>query len=177
MLYKNCRELPYHNFNEIQIEGDLKYLIKDTEIHEDNELQDHWLKILEERLKANNDFEQKKFFRDKAELNYLQVKLTVLEGILPLYLFDLTDEQQEQIQTILKLYRVSNIEQDILGTKDDINIKISALKKGDDSEKKGSFDKTLAVMRMNGYNVNRFDITVSEFDELISQMKINGIIK
>ncbi len=47
MLYKNCRELPYHNFNEIQVEGDLNYLVKDKGKHSEEELKEHWIDILE----------------------------------------------------------------------------------------------------------------------------------
>ena len=49
-FYKNCRELPMHNFNEIQITNDLNYLVKDKTKQSDEDLQRHWIEILEESV-------------------------------------------------------------------------------------------------------------------------------
>ena len=171
MLYKNCRELPYHNFNEIQETNDLSYLAKDKEEHDELELKRHWIDILEEYFKLNNDFSQIKFFRDKAELKYLEVKLKSLNQIKIITSVELTDEQKESIDKILKKYNVSNIEQDILGTKDDINLKINRFDLAYNNEKKGNFEEALAMMRMNGCQVNRHEITVTEWVALLNQMK------
>lgn len=171
MLYKNCRELPYHNFNEVQVEGDLTYLIKDKEKHDDVELKNHWINILEEYFKLNNDFSQAKFFRDKSELNYLQLKLTTLKHIKPLLDIKLNKEQKNKLNELLKKYRVTNLDQDILGTTDDINLKINRFNLSYDNEKKSNFEETLAVMRINGCQVNRHEITVTEWIALLGQMR------
>lgn len=177
MLYKNCRELPYHNFNEVQVEGDLTYLVKDKEKHDETELKEHWIEILEEYFTLTNDFSQRKFFRDKAELSYLQLKLNVLKHIQPLILSGLNEKQQKQINEILTKYRVSDIEQAILGTIDDINLKINRFNTAYSIEKKSNFEELLAIMRMNGCQVNRHEITVTEWVALLGQMKKQSSLK
>lgn len=177
MLYKNCRELPYHNFNEVQVEGDLTYLIKDKTEHDDIELKEHWINILEEYFTLTNDFSQTKFFRDKAELNYLQLKLSVLKHVKPLLRLNLNKAQKEKIDEVLKKYRVTDVEQDILGTTDDINLKINRFNLAYNSEKKSNFEELLALMRMNGCQVNRHEITVTEWIALLNQMKKQSSLK
>ena len=160
-----------HNFNEIQITNDLTYLIKDKDKHDDNELKRHWINILDESFKLSKDNAQKKFFRDRAELLYLEMKLTFIGHALELKKLSLEDEHIKQLDEILKKYRVTNIEQEILQTTDKINLKISQFNKQYNTDKNGNFDKTLATMRINGYHVNRHDITVTEWIALLEQIK------
>lgn len=102
MLYKNCRELPMHNFNEIQVENDLSYLIKDGAEHDSEELERHWIDILEESFKLSKDHSQQKFFRDRAELIYLETKITILSYVKELEHLTLTDTQQKTLDDIKK---------------------------------------------------------------------------
>lgn len=169
MLYKNCRELPYHNFNEIQVEGDLTYLVKDKEKHDDIELQKHWDFIIEEYFDLTNDFSQKKFFRDKAELNYLQLKLTVMEKSKYLLTLDLDKDNRDALNEMLKNYKVADLDNDILSVKDDIHLKLNRFKSAYNVENTGTFEDMLASMRMNGIQVNRHEITVSEWVSLLKQ--------
>ena len=136
MLYKNCRELPMHNFNEIQVENDLSYLIKDGAEHDSEELERHWIDILEESFKLSKDHSQQKFFRDRAELIYLETKITILSYVKELEHLTLTDTQQKTLDDIKKKYRVVDIAQEILETTDKVNIKISQFKRQYNSEKK-----------------------------------------
>lgn len=170
-LYKNCRELLQHNFNEIQVEGDLTYLIKDGSDVDPEILKKHWIEILAEYFNLTNDFSQKKFFRDKAELKYLELKLTVLEGLKPLTTIDLNKEQKEQVNKILKGYRVKDLDSAILGVKDVINMKVNAFNKSYQTETKSNFEDELAMFRLNGCFINRMDITVSEWVSLKNKMK------
>ena len=80
-FYKNCRELPMHNFNEIQITNDLNYLVKDKTKQSDEDLQRHWIEILEESFELSKDTNQKKFFKDKSELIHLEVKINILHTL------------------------------------------------------------------------------------------------
>ena len=170
-LYKNCRELLYHNFNEIQLTGDLSYLIKDNEEHTEDELTEHWENIVEEYLEISNNFEQKKFFRDRAELKALELKLSILQTIQYITKLGLNKEQEKQIEVILKRYRVFNLDQDILGTKDDINIKIKKFKNAFDGNEGVSFDEILSSLRINGISVSRKELTVSEYVSLLKEIK------
>lgn len=172
-LYKNCRELLYHNFNEIQLTGDLTYLVKDGVTHDEEELKEHWINILEEYLMLTNSFEQKKFFRDKAELKYLELKLTILLHLKPLIGMEMSKENKIEIESILKQYRVTDIDQDILATKDDINIKVSRFKNAykEDDKQKATFEDIISTFRINGVSINRMETTVSEYVSLLKQYK------
>lgn len=171
MLYKNCRELLYHNFNEIQITGDLTYLIKDGAEHDDNELKSHWINIIEEYCQLSNNFEQKKFFRDKAELKSLEIKLNVLIHLKPIMEMKLDEQQLEKVEGILKHYRVSDIERDILGTKDDIKIKIKKLEESISNKETSTFEEIMSSLRINGISVSRKELTVSEYISLLKELK------
>ena len=171
MLYRNCRELLYHNFNEIQITGDLTYLIKDNAEHNQEELRNHWVNILEEYCELSNNYEQKKFFIDKAELKSLEIKLNVLVHLNPIMKMDLDNEQKAKIDKILKRYKVTDIERDILGTKDDINIKIKKLHVSLEEKETSTFEEIISALRINQINVSRKELTVSEYISLLKELK------
>jgi len=173
-FYKNCRELPMHNFNEIQITNDLNYLVKDKSKQSDEDLQRHWIEILEESFELSKDTNQKKFFKDKSELIHLEVKINILHTLRNLTGLKLNNEQQKIFDFIKKKYRVTDFEQSILQTTDKINLKISQFKRQYDSEKSSNFESMLASMRINGYHVNRHEITVSEWFALIEQIKMQN---
>lgn len=170
MLYQNCRELPYHNFNEIGITGDLKFLIKKGR-HGNKELERHYIEILDEYIQLTDDFAQKKFFKDKAELKFLEVKLEILKFFEGIIKENLDGDNRKRYDRILKQYRVTDIKRSILGTQDDINLKINQLKKTDLDQKNSNFEDDLATMRMNGVNIDRFKITVSELVALKKKMR------
>lgn len=198
MFYKNCRELPYHNFNEVQVENSFIYLIKNKKSYKrfDNlmnkepkdftqdelvwfngiakDLERLWIDLLDEYFRLTNDFSQTKFFKDRSELLFLETKKEILESLFKINDFDLTEDQRNQLNGILKKYRVTDFKTSILGTNDDINLKISQLKTSKSSDKKSNFEETLAVMRMNGVNVNRHEVTVSEFVAMINMMSKSG---
>lgn len=174
MLYRNCRELPIHNFNEIEVTGDLTYLIKEGN-HDEKELEKHWIDILDEAITLSKDQGQTKFFRDKAELLYLETKLKVLSGIGYIVNLEISEAQKKDIDSLLKKYRVTNIEQSILETTDKINLKISQFKRVYNIEKNSNFDSVLAIMRMRGYHINKKEISVSEFYALVDEMKKQNV--
>ena len=171
MLYRNCRELLYHNFNEIQITGDLTYLIKDNAEHGQEELREHWVEILEEYCELSNNYEQKKFFRDKAELKNLEIKLNVLNCLKPILELDLSDEQRANANKVLKKYRIDDVDRGILGTKDDINIKIKKLQASLDGKETTTFEEIISALRINQINVSRRELTVSEYVSLLKELK------
>lgn len=171
MLYKSCRELPMHNFNEIQLTNDLSYLIKDGSDHSQEELQQQWIDILDERSQTNKDRTQTKYFRDSSELLFLETKLNILTTLSKLVYDNLNEDQKANYDKILKGYHVKDIEQAVLVTTDKLNLKISQFKTAYDNEKNSNFEDILASMRMAGYHVNRHEITVSEFDALMVQIK------
>lgn len=201
MFYKNCRELPYHNFNEVQVENSFIYLIKNKKSYKrfDNlmnkepkdftqdelvwfngiakDLERLWIDLLDEYFRLTNDFSQTKFFKDRSELLFLETKKEILETLFKINDFDLSEDQRNQLNCILKKYRVTDFKTSILGTNDDINLKISQLKTNKSSDKKSNFEETLAMMRMNGVNVNRHEVTVSEFVVMINMMSKKSTVK
>lgn len=170
-LYRNCRELLYDSFNEIKLTGDLTYLIKDNEKHDEKELIERWEEILDEYFTISENFEQKKYFRDRAEMKALELKLSVLYHIRYLEGLPLTEEHKKALEPIKKRYRVHDLERDILGVKDDISIKLSRMKSKVNEDGGATYEEILSAMRVNGISVSRKELTVSEYVSLLKEIQ------
>lgn len=175
MLYNNCRELPIHNFFEISRTNDLKYLVKSGEPSEENILQDRYLEIIDE---YNSLFSSKKNHGNinQIKMYILALKLMNLE-VIELLIKDsgITDE----IKEIAKRLRIrpDRISDYITGLKNDIKKlekEISEAEKatvGEDKNHGDSLEKTLTLVKENGFNFDRFTTPIIEFVFAINRME------
>ena len=173
MLYNNCRELPIHNFFEISRTNDLTYLIKSGKAPKEEVLQDKWLEIIDE---YNGLFSSKKHqgTTNISKLHILNLRLMNLEIIeLVIKTSGITDE----IKEIAKRLRVRPDELGtyISGIKNEIKKLVLEMQKDQEGqeEKNGgeSLEKTLTLVKENGFNFDRFTTPVIEFVYAINRLE------
>lgn len=179
-IYKSCRELPIHNFNEIIVTSDLTNLIKDGSAQDEKELAVHWQFILDEYHEISNDKTFIRILKDKAEIIYLQNKAFACEIIIGLFGKELNDEQKSLIDELRKKYRVKNAKTSLSHTKNRLNLKIAQFERmTSHPESKSSFGAMIVrVSRILGYKIDRFTTTVEEWlgavkmaDEIVRESK------
>lgn len=174
-LYRNCRELPIHNFFEINRTNDLSYLVKSGIPPADQILQDRYLEIADE---YNALFSSKKKGGSiaKSKLHVLQLKLMNLEIIeMVLKRSGITDE----IKAIAKKLRIKPemLSSYISGVQNDLRRLQKEMK--DEEEKGGksndnnsdSLEKTLTLVKENGFNFDRFSTPIIEFVYAINRLE------
>lgn len=149
MLYKNCRELPIHNFNEC-MEGNLSYLVVSGE-HTDDELESKWVDILDEYNALTKTGVDTNIIK-RCEIVSLQLQIDL---IVELSTLSNVEEFQKYTQNKDRL---------IAGLTNKLNRKIKELPKNTD---KNDFDKTLAVLNSNGFTIDRFKTPVSEYVKML----------
>src|SRR5690606_18336336 len=118
MLYKNCRELPIHNFNEVLVYGNYSALIKEGE-YPKTELIEAWNGIIDEYYSLSNDKSVSKIFRDKAEIVFLQQRLYTLHVIQSLSCVSLSQIQLEQLNELKRKHRVKNLKRALQTTENE----------------------------------------------------------
>lgn len=168
-LYQNCRELPIHNFNEIIITGDFKFLVKDGSEQDTEELANHWQNIIDEFHEISNDKTFNMLLKNKAELMYLQGKCMACEIIISLFGMNLNDYQKELIQKLRKSYRIKDAKLSLAHTTNRLNIKISQFERmSSHKESKTSLGAMIInISRIVGYKLDRFTTTVEEWVEAV----------
>lgn len=169
MIYKTCRELPIHNFNEISLTSDLTYLVKDGTKYSIEQLQDAWLDILSEFILINPNQLLKYEESLKQDLFLMISKIKVLENIINnnLYTSTILNKLNIKKERVKKEYNKLRHKIAVLTSK----------LKGEEKAKKelNSFEKTLAVMtKFYGAKMDRKTTTVSEWLELKQAMTKDG---
>jgi len=159
--YSKCNELPIHNFNEVASNNDFSYLIKnkDEEVS-DEVLQLAWLDILDEYLTISKNNIALNALKKKAKITLLQKRLDTLE------IMKYCADRGIDIDAELAQYRIKKdkIQVNIGMVKNDIARLSSSVPS--ESEKKGSnntFDRSIAMLNKNGFNINRFTTVVTEW--------------
>lgn len=162
MLFQNCRELPIHNFNEC-VMGNLYYLIKNGE-HYDDEIEAKWVDILDEysELTASGNLIAKK-------IQMVAINLEIEKMRLLMAIDSPTKQQKEIIKRYLNKYRSKDIPKLITS----LSNKLKRLIKEMPEEHKDSYslDKSIAMMKANGFQIDRFTTPVSEYLEMINVLK------
>lgn len=182
MLYSSCRELPLHIFNEILVIEDLALLIKEKgQVYSDEQLLKQWESILDEYSELSKDQESKKIYRDKAEILFLDQKLSALRIIYILGQVPLNAEQSEQYRLLRTKFKVKDIKKDLAATENLLRLKIEDFKRMNSNESNpNSFEYNLAkVSGILGFQINRFTTTVAEWINLlkVADEKVKADIK
>ncbi|WDF45250.1 hypothetical protein PQ459_10100 [Chryseobacterium sp. KACC 21268] len=167
-LYDKCNVLPIHNFNEA-MNGDLSFLKKNPNSKvPDFILQNLWIEILDEFLKVSNNKISLMMLGKKIKTVYLISQMDVLSAI------QISINAGVDVDFYLKKYRVK---------KETINLKISLLKNEinkifsenkdnkDDGEGHANFEMSLAMIRKEGYTVDRFKMVVTEWCAILNQIE------
>lgn len=175
ILYNNCRELPIHNFFEISRTNDLKYLVKSGETPEENVLQDKYLEIVDE---YNTLFSTK-----KSHGNINQIKMYILAlRLMNMEVIELLIKKgkiTDEIKEISKQLRIKpeNISVYISGVKNEIKKLEKEMQDAEsatvneDKNHGDSLEKTLTLVKENGFNFDRFTTPVIEFVFAINRLE------
>lgn len=177
MVYTNCRQLPIHNFNEIILTNDLAFLLKDLKDLNDQksqafpkeDLEIVWQKILEEFSELTNDDSNKKMFRQKSEILFLEQKLNALRCIFILGQLDLNEDQNRQYLELRKKFKVKDIKKSIASTENQLRLKIDDFKRiyaNETSPKSFEYNLT-RISKVLGFQINRYTTTVAEWIQYI----------
>jgi len=170
MLYQNCREIPIHNFNEISITGDMSFLIKEKGKHTEDELQDKWIDLIDEYNgyfnKENESLEKNKQIE---LLRFEYLKLIAIKNLI------LSNENGDEVKKILKKLNIKEDKLDRFISSCLSNLNKLSLENNIKSDNGYSFEESLIVLNENGFNVDRFKNTVSEYAFFINRLnkKIN----
>lgn len=169
MIYKTCRELPIHNFNEIGITNDFKHLISDKSEHSEEELKEAWLDILNEFILINPESGLKYENELKIQLFKLVTRLQVLENMIRFSIYS---------EDLLKKLGITkkNIRRELNKTRQKTTKLRAKLKVDEKVETEvNGFEKTLAQLtKFYGAKIDRFTTTVSEWLELRNTAINNG---
>lgn len=165
-LYLRCNELPIHNFNEIATNSDFSYLKKNRNDDISNsDLEMAWITILDEYFRISKNTMALGLLKKKCGLIYLEKKLQVFEALK--ICIDLKIDVSEK----LKEYRINNVTIDahIGMIKNDISRIFAQLQKEEEVKQDNqNFDKTIAIILKNGYQINRHTTVVSEWVQILN---------
>lgn len=180
MLYKNCRELPIHNFNECEAFNDYQYLIKDKKEHADEDLYSKWGEIYAEYLELLKSDEIRSFYKDKMALYLLSAKVKQIEsiktiiGLMPYLGEEESKAMKEQVSKIAKKMRIDNVDQAFEIFSSRLQTKIDDFNRMYDSKKETStVDDMIPVLIKQGYPINRHTTTVSEYCNILNAIQKN----
>lgn len=164
-LYTKCSEFPVHNFFEA-MNGNLAYLKKNIDdVVSDEELENTWINILDEFIILSKNVVTQNMIRKKINFLILIQKLSVYEAL------KVCIDNRVDVEAELKEYKVK---------KDRINTKIALIKndiaklKPKENESNNStndFDTSIAMILKNGYQINRFQTTVSEYCAILNSIE------
>lgn len=131
----------------------------------DEDLQLAWLDILDEYLTISNNAIAINLLKKRAKIILLEKRLHVLE------VMKFCADRNIEIEKELKEYRIK---------KDKIHVNIGMIKNDisrlsnsmpSESEQQSSntdFDRSIAMLNKNGYNINRFTTVVSEWVQALN---------
>lgn len=164
VLFTKCSELPIHNFNEIANNNDFNYLkVNKTDTATDEELMIAWLVILDEYFRISKNVHGISILKKKTSLMFLQKKLQVFEA-LQICLSKNINVEKEMI-----LYKTNKdiIKIHVGMIKNDIQRVFKSLPVEENRKEDNEFDRTVAVILKNGFQINRFKTTVSEWVQIL----------
>lgn len=172
-LYKTCREIPIHNFFELSRTGELRYLLRDyhQEVEETEELNQIKIDIIDE-YGALFKNQRNEGLMEKCELMNLEVKLQNL------YVLQRLISISGMKPHIIDLAVNMNVEPESI----DIYIKtlesqVKKLQKRIESESEttenytDNLEKTLSLVKENGFNFDRFTTPIIEFVYAINRLE------
>lgn len=176
MLYSNCRYLPIHNFNEVTITGDLTFLIQERELLQKEEiikkypkevLESKWLEILNEYENITQNKKTEYLYKLKAEVIYLQNRVIYLSLILE------SLQEGYDVTNIINPEKTEDIKLLLASAKNNLNTKLRQLESETIENKAGKqdFEKALAIVKGNGYLIDRFTLPVSEWVEILNNLE------
>ncbi|GAB0156230.1 hypothetical protein CHRYSEOSP005_14940 [Chryseobacterium sp. Alg-005] len=174
-LYKNCRDLPIHNFIELTRTNDLSLLIKEIEDEPEDPLvlQEKYAEIIDE---YNSYFTNKS--RNPQILNQSKFILLSLQLINLKVLNELISTRgiTAEIENLCKSINVDplQIETYLVTTNNELTKLQRQLeeKEEDPSEKdENSLEKTLTLVKENGFNFDRYKTPVIEFVFAINRLE------
>lgn len=164
-LYKKCNELPIHNFNEAA-NGDYSFLKKNSgDVVSDEDLQVAWLDILDEYLTVSNNTYAVTLLKKKAKAILLEKKLYVLQTM------KFCADRNIDIDEYLKEYNIKKekLAVNIGMIKNDLNRLVNTMPESAEKQSNSTdFDRSIAVLNKNGFNINRFTTVVSEWVQALN---------
>lgn len=165
-LYHRCNEMPIHNFNEVS-NGNFDYLkINRNDKVSEKELQDTWLTIIDEYFVLSKNVQGIENLKKKSVLILLQNKIQIYEAM------RICLARKVNIEKEMQMYGVNekDLPQHIALVKydiDDLNMILSKT----DVQGENEFDKTFAIVLKNGFQINRFTTTVSEWIAILNLLE------
>lgn len=171
IIYNNCRELPIHNFFEINRTNDLLYLVKSGEAPDASVLQDKFLDIIDEynSLFTGN---KKPGTTNKSKFYILTLKLLNLEIVEQLIQSRGITEEVREVARKLKI-KPEKLSDYITGLKSELRKLQNELEQPDENTEDISYslEKTLTLVKENGFNFDRFTTPVIEFVFAINRLE------
>lgn len=172
MLYQNCRELPIHNFFEINRTNDLKLLVKSGRKPSYEKLQEQWIDIMDE---YNSYFSDKQKNQEQIKKNRLIISTLKLMNLESLKFIISTSKITDEVLTAAKKLKIKieNIDSYITGLKNEIKKLEKELENSDNEEEKdsNSLEKMLILVKENGFSFDRFSTPIIEFVFAINRME------
>jgi hypothetical protein len=172
-LYRACRELPIHNFNEVANNNDFSFLKKNNQdVVSDEVLQLAWLDILDEFLKISNNVYADNILNKKSKIILLHKRLEVLQAMKYCIIRNI------DIEAELKEYRIKKdkIDVQISLVQNDINRLSNSLPKEQEqqaSSEEGNqnFEASIAVLLEKGYRIDRYTMVVTEWTAALNRIE------
>lgn len=166
LLFTKCNELPIHNFNEIANNGDFSYLKRDrNSVVSEEEIQSTWLNILDEFLSISNNTYAVNMLKKRSKILLLERKLKVFEAL------NYCISKEIDVSNELKEYRMTKnrLASNISLIKNDISRLSNTIPKEEKNNNGSSeFERTIAIIIKNGYQIDRFKTVVSEFCSILN---------
>ncbi len=166
LLFNKCSELPIHNFNEIANNNDFSYLKRDRNtIVSEEEIQSTWLNILDEFLKISNNTFAFNMLKKRSKIILLDRKLKVFEAL------QYCISKGIDVSNELKEYRMTKerLASNIGLIKNDISRLSNSIPTEEKNNNGNSeFERTIAIIIKNGYQIDRFKTVVSEFCSILN---------
>jgi hypothetical protein len=171
-VYRNCNELPIHNFNEVDSFGRFEYLKKnpDDDVSE-YELQLAWLDILDELLTISDNKIAINIINKKIQFIRLGRKLKVLEALKICVEMDLdVDSQLKEYNTSKQKLNVhiGMLKNDINRIKPSEESEVDVAK--DSNESNLNFENSIVRLIEKGYQIDRFKTVVSTWITALNRL-------
>mgnify|MGYP006363182079 CR=1 FL=1 len=174
-IYKNCRELPIHNFFELSRTGEVKYLYKDYDdvvnLEENEEINQVRIDVIDEYNSLFKD-KQNLGILTKAEILSLEIYLQNLFILQDLILVSGDSDDVKSLAISMNV-DIDSLEIYIKTTKSQLNkINNQQEKESEDSENDvDSLEKTLSLVKENGFNFDRYSTPIIEFVFAINRLE------
>ncbi len=166
LLFTKCNELPIHHFNEIANNNDFSYLKRDRNtIVSEEKIQSTWLNILDEFLTISNNTFAFNMLKKRSKIILLDRKLKVFEAL------QYCISKGIDVGKELKEYRMTKerLASNIGLIKNDISRLSNSIPTEEKNNNGNSeFERTIAIIIKNGYQIDRFKTVVSEFCSILN---------